>query len=506
MSPSNYPSLTFGETSAYYADTQYLPYSTSITSSLVPRSLSSSFPSPPLSEVTVVPNQSLARIWASDQNPEARTPSPTKIALSHILLGAILLWENGSLALGHYLQQFFSPLAQLRLNRPVQSMNKSFLTNPFGPFVSLNFLLTHHLKQFALGIIIPDRFNQREKRLMHNLVSARAGSVKKFDRQSATLIPLTPLDNLPGLCTTIIETEVSFLLNSGSLFNLINGSLLDLICEETSLSFPTFQHNINLKAHNGSSLPLRKKGTILPVTLHSSRGPKTLNIPFLIEDCSHNNSVNIIGLAFMSQKRMILDLCNFRLFISCPNEEITAEPIDDLEIDPNFNFSALPQKCIINHTMPKPTRFSYFCKVPLLSNFNGTLEVTPCSCPFCKTTHGPETECESALLNSSWIPNSPPKFNWDEIHDIPSTVQYRNGGFQLDSSMQIPLQLPVLVCKVKGPNQTRPVWIPPQTSLLEHEKKPYEPYFRYHSHTFRLPQPIAELFELEWPRSSCFLL
>ena len=180
-------------------------------------------------------------------------------------------WENGSLTLGHYLQRFFSPLTQLRLNRPVQSVNKSFLTDPFGPFISLNFLLTHHLKQFALGIIIPDQFNQREKRLMHNLVSSRAGSVKKLDRQSATLIPLTPLDNLPGLCTTITETEVSFLLDSGSLFNLINGPLLDLICEETSMSFPTFQHSINLKAHNGSSLPLRKKGMILPVTLDKAQ-------------------------------------------------------------------------------------------------------------------------------------------------------------------------------------------------------------------------------------------
>ena len=164
-------------------------------------------------------------------------PSPTKIALSHILLGAILLWENGSLTIGHYLRKFFSPLTQLRLNMPSQPFNKSFLTDPFGPFVSLNFLLTYHLKQFALGIIIPDHFNQREKRLMHNLVSSRAGSIKKIDRRSVTLFPLTPLDNLPGLCTTILETEVSFLLDSGSLFNLINGPLLDLICEETRISF-----------------------------------------------------------------------------------------------------------------------------------------------------------------------------------------------------------------------------------------------------------------------------
>ena len=164
-------------------------------------------------------------------------PSPTKIALSHILLGAILLWENGSLTIGHYLRKFFSPLTQLRLNMPSQPLNKSFLTDPFGPFVSLNFLLTYHLKQFALGIIIPDHFNQREKRLMHNLVSSRAGRIKKIDRRSATLFPLTPLDNLPGLCTTILETEVSFLLDSGSLFNLINGPLLDLICEETRISF-----------------------------------------------------------------------------------------------------------------------------------------------------------------------------------------------------------------------------------------------------------------------------
>ena len=427
------------------------------------------------------------------------TPSPTKIALSHILLGAILLWENGSLAVGHYLQRFFSPLTQLRLNIPSQSLSRSFFMDPFDPFASLNFLLTHHLKQYALGIIIPDHFNQKEKRLIHTLVSSRAGSVKKIDRRSATLFPLASLDNLPGLNTTILETEVSFLLDSGSLFNLINGPLLDLICEEALMSFPTFSHSVNLKAHNRSNLTLRKKGMILPVTLHSSKGPKTLNIPFLIENCSHNRSVNIIGLAFMSQKRMVLDLCNFRLYISCPNEEIAAEPIDDLEIDPNFNLSVIPHKCIVNHTTPKPTTFSYFCKVPLLSNFNGTLEIAPWSCPFCTTTHGPKTECTSITTTPPWTKNSHLKFDWDEVNDIPSTVQCRRGRFQLDSSMQIPLRLPVLACKVKGRSQTRPVWIPPHPSILEHEKKPNEPYFRYHSRTFGLRGPIAELFELDWP-------
>ena len=112
---------------------------------------------------------------------------------------------------------------------------------------------------------------------------------------------------------------------------------------------------------------------------------------------------------------------------------------DDLDIDPNFNFSVLPQKCVINHTVPNPTRFSYFCKVPLLSNFNGMLEVAPWSCPFCKTTHGPKTECESAPLNSSWIPNSNLKFDWNEVHDIPSTVLCNNGRFELNFSMQLPL-------------------------------------------------------------------
>ena len=117
------------------------------------------------------------------------------------------------------------------------AIEQIFPYRPFRPLCQSNFLLTYHLKQFALGIIIPDHFNQREKRLMHNLVSSRAGRIKKIDRRSATLFPLTPLDNLPGLCTTILETEVSFLLDSGSLFNLINGPLLDLICEETRISF-----------------------------------------------------------------------------------------------------------------------------------------------------------------------------------------------------------------------------------------------------------------------------
>ena len=419
---SYYPSPTSEGTSAYYADTQYLPYPTSITSSLALRSESFSDPSPPPLEAYKDFSKSLTRIWASDQHSETAAPSPTKIALSHIMVGAILLWVNGSLAVGNYFQRFFSSLTQLQLNTPTWSLSRSFFTDPFGPFVSLNFPLTHHLKQYALSVIIPDHFNQREKRLIHALVSSQAGSVKTIDRRPTALFPLISLDNLPGTNTTILETEVSLFLDSGSLFNLINGPLLDLLCKEAQMSFLTFSHSVNLKAHNGSNLALQKKGVILPVTLHSSKGPKTLSIPFLIENCSHNRSVNIIGLAFMSKKRMVLDLCNFRLYISCPNEEIAAEPIDDLEIDSNFDLSVIPHKYIVNHTKPKATRFSYFCKVPLLSNFNETLEILPWSCPFCTTTHGPETECSSTTTTLPWAPKSHFKFNWAEVYDIPSTV------------------------------------------------------------------------------------
>ena len=84
---------------------------TFLPSSLVPSSASSAY-SERSYKTCVSSCPTLARLWASDQNPGDVAPSPTKIAFSHILLGAILLWENGSVTIGHYIHRaFFSPFA-----------------------------------------------------------------------------------------------------------------------------------------------------------------------------------------------------------------------------------------------------------------------------------------------------------------------------------------------------------------------------------------------------------
>ena len=66
--------------------------------------------------------------------------------------------------------------------------------------------------------------------------------------------------------------------------------------------------------------------------------------------------------------------------------------------------------------------------------------------------------------------------------------------------MDLPLNLPVLSCKIEGRGrQTRPVWFPHLPSAVEHARKPHEPFFRYHSRSFDLHGLVADLFELELP-------
>ena len=200
------------EVSAYYYDTQIPPY-TYTPSSLVPTSASTACSE--YSSKTVVSScPTLARLWALDQNPEHLHPSPTKIALSHILLGAILLWENGSTTIGHYVQRVLSPFSQLRLQPLSRSLGSTFTNDPFGSFVDLNTLITRYLKQYALSIVIPHRTNYSDLKKINSLTSSKIKNITPETLKLRTTFPLTPLDNLPGLVATLLDQKVSFLLDS----------------------------------------------------------------------------------------------------------------------------------------------------------------------------------------------------------------------------------------------------------------------------------------------------
>ena len=156
----------------------------------------------------------MARLWALDQNPEHLPPSPTKIALPHILLGAILLWENGSTTIGHYVQRVLSPFSQLRLQPLSRSLGPTFTNDPFGSFVDLNTLITRYLKQYTLSIVIPHRTNYSDLKKIHSLTSSKIKNITPETLKLRTTFPLTPLDNLPGLVATLLDQKVSFLLDS----------------------------------------------------------------------------------------------------------------------------------------------------------------------------------------------------------------------------------------------------------------------------------------------------
>ena len=186
-----------------------------------------------------------------------------------------------------------------------------------------------------------------------------------------TTFPLTPLDNLPGLVATLLDQKVSFLLDSGCSYNIINGPLLDSILHRTQISLPAFHHSVRLQAHNNTNLSLRKDGILLPLTFSSSSGPQFMSIPFLVESSESIDTVNIIGSSFMTHKRMVLDISRLKLYISCPHE---SPPPDDLNLDSSFSLSVIPFKYIADPENLKPCKFSYFCKIPLYP----TLRV-PCS-------------------------------------------------------------------------------------------------------------------------------
>ena len=147
---------------------------------------------------------------------------------------------------------------------------------------------------------------------------------------------------------SFLDQKVSFLLDSGCDYNLINGTFLDAILSRNQISLPTFRHSVRLNAHNNTRLSLRKDGILLPLTFPSSSGPQFMSLPFLIENSGSFGTVNIIGFTFMVHKRMVLDLSQVKLYISSTPEPHPSDTGDDLSIDSSFSLSVIPFKNLVD--------------------------------------------------------------------------------------------------------------------------------------------------------------
>ena len=401
--------------------------------------------------------------------------------------------------MGESLKRLFSPLIQLRLNLPTAASTLPLLTAPFGQFISLRQLLVKFFKNSALRFILPPPKTSQDYMLMHNLPLARVKNIEPRKARNQTLIPLVPFRRLPGLQATCCGQALTFLMDSGSLYNLINGALLDVISDQTQINFPTFSHSVRLSSHNYTAINLRERGVILPLTLDSSKGPIRLSVPFLIEDQPENDTISIIGTQFMILKKMVLDLEKYAVYISLPQSPPSVTGLDGLDIDTNFNFTVLPHSHQMHHVSPGLTKFKYTCRIPLLPNFNGTIKLSTWNCPLCFKAHASEASCESPPVNLPWV--SRPDLPTPEIifNDLPDILRCSNGLLQFDSFMQLPFHIPLLKGRIVRRNPTRPVGPPNHLSTTEHSRGHNEPYFRFHSRTFKLHGPTADLFELDWP-------
>merc|ERR1711911_329545 len=370
----------------------------------------------------------------------------------------------------------------------------------FGSFIDLNTLITQYLKQYALSIVLPPRTNYKGIKQIHSLTSSKIKKVTPEALKSKTIFPLTPLNNLPGLVAQFLDRKVSFLLDSGCDYNLINGTFLDAILSRNQISLPTFRHSVRLNAHNNTKLSLRKDGILLPLTFSSSSGPQFMSLPFLVESNGSSDTVNIIGFTFMVRKRMVLDLSQLKLYISSTPESHPSDTGDDLSIDSSFSLSVIPFKNIVDPKDSNPGKSSYLCRIPLLPNFTGPLLLFPWACYLCHRIHAAEAGCLSPANLLPWDCRSDKLISWSPYHDIPTSLWCTKGLIKFKSRMDLPLNLPVLSCKIEGRGrQTQPVWFPHLPSAVEHARKPHEPFFRYHSRSFDLHGLVADLFELELP-------
>ena len=115
------------------------------------------------------------------------------------------------------------------------------------------------------------------------------------NERSNFIAPIYLHNNLPVLKFKLGMNQYLILLDSGSLYNIINSKIIREF-ENNYFELDSFSHNVSLCAHNSTKISLEKDGKIVPLIIKNNLGKNfVIKVPFLVEQDDTAN--NILGYA-----------------------------------------------------------------------------------------------------------------------------------------------------------------------------------------------------------------